>query len=431
MRFVAILLTIASTISVVAAAEDNAPGYRLAPGDRLKVTVHSQAELSGDAPIDSAGEIHLPLLDAVHVGQMTVDEARDAIVEHLRQGLIKNPSVSVSVKEFRPIFVLGDVRAPGSYPFRFGLSGLSAVALAGGIGRPDLSPAGALADLMSAEEHVRILTRKRVGLLVHLARLTAERNNRKAFDFTYKDGNIDAEELSALISEEREQLRVVLEARNSTIALIDRQRPRVKQEIATTKKQIEVEASQLELIRASVNQYNGLIKRGLGRTVTELDFQRQATDREGIISRLKGDLSRFETSLGDLDLRAQDVENARKARIAAELRDAKQKLSELDVQLPSARQLLELRQLQTGETPEGEGLAATHRLILTRAGVRQKLALAKGEDIPLEPGDIVEVARIKSDKEQASADEAAPSFSSQHKTKAASLGVESNTSAGH
>ncbi len=114
-----------------------------------------------------------------------------------------------------------------------------------------------------------------------------------------------------------------------------------------------------------MNQYNGLIKRGLGRTVTELDFQRQATDREGIISRLKGDLARLETKLGDLDIRAQDVENARQTRIAHELRAVKLKLSELDVLLPSARQLLELRQLQNGETAEGEGLVRTHCLILT------------------------------------------------------------------
>ena len=243
MRFVAILLAIVSTISVVAAAEDNAPGYRLAPGDRLKVTVHTQAELSGDASIDSAGEIHLPLLDAVHVGSMTLDEARQAIEDKLRKGLIKNPSVSVSVKEFRPIYVLGDVRAPGSYPFRFGLSGLSAVALAGGIGRPDLSPTGALADLMTAEEHVRVLTKTREGLLVRLARLTAERNNRETFDFTDKDADISADELSALIAEEREQLRVVLEAHSRTIALLDLQRPRVTEEIATTKKQINVEST--------------------------------------------------------------------------------------------------------------------------------------------------------------------------------------------
>ena len=72
--------------------------------------------------------------------------------------------------------------------------------------------------------------------------------------------------------------------------------------------------------------------------------------------------------------------------------------------LPSARELLELRRQQAEATTDGEGLTRTHRVILNRAGVRRQLQLSAGEDVTLEPGDIVEVNRLKSDAHRAGFD---------------------------
>ena len=259
-RFILSLLAIAATLIPATAAETSAEtsppasvrGYKLASGDRITVTVHGQPELSGDFLIDGSGEIHVPLLDAVKVDQSTIDEARQKLMERLATGLLKKPSVSIRVSEFRPIYVLGDVRAPGSYRFHFGLSGLSAVALAGGIGRPDLNPGGAVAELVNAEERVAVLKRNRLGLLVRRARLEAERKGQETFDFSETSNSFSDENTSALVNEEREQMRVVLQAHARTIALLDRQRPQVQSEIETTKEQIKVETNQLALIRSSL-----------------------------------------------------------------------------------------------------------------------------------------------------------------------------------
>jgi polysaccharide export outer membrane protein len=395
-----IILAVIAAIFVQAASAEPSPetqaGYRLAPGDRLTVTINGQPELSGEYLIDGAGEIHMPLINAIRVGRSTIDEARRAVTAQLVAGVLKNPSVSVRVSEFRPVYVLGDVRSPGGYPFRFGMNGMGAIALAGGIGRPDLGGAG-LADILSAEEKVKVLTLSRLGLLVRLARLESERKGDKSFEFATTSEAVSDDQIAKMVREEQEQMRVLLDAYSKTIALLERQRPQIEAEIQTTKEQLKVELTQLALIRDNLGQYNTLVKRGLGRSTTELDFQRQAADREGIISRLKGDLSRLETKLGDLDIRAQDAENARQIRIAGDVREAKTKLSEFDVLLPSARELLELRRQQAVSTTDGEGLSRTHRVMLTRVGVRRQLYLSKGEDVTLEPGDIVEVNRLKSD----------------------------------
>ena len=407
MRFPIIIALVAATFVRAAAGAEPTPvvepGYRLAPGDRITVTVNGQPELSGEYLIDGAGEIHLPLVNAIRVGRTTVDAARRAVSEQLVAGVLKNPIVSIRVSEFRPVYVLGDVRTPGSYPFRFGMNGMGAIALAGGVGRPDLGSAGH-ADILSAEEKVEVLTLSRLALLVRLARLQAERKGEKTFEVKPTAEADSGDEIARHVREEQEQMRVLLEAHGKTIALLDRQRPQVQAEVETTKEQLTVESSQLGFIRDNLKQYNTLVKRGLGRSMTELDFQRQAADREGIISRLKGDLSRLESRLGDLDIRAQEVENARQIRIASDVRDAKSKLSELDVLLPSARELLELRRQQAEATTDGEGLTRTHRVILNRAGVRRQLQLSAGEDVTLEPGDIVEVNRLKSDAHRAGFD---------------------------
>lgn len=399
MRFLLILMLLATTIVSGAAVENSPkpsePGYKLAPGDRIAVTVYGQADLSGDYLIDGAGEVHLPLMDSIRVGSGTLDDARRAITDRLAEGLLKNPTVSVRVSEYRPVYILGDVRTPGSFPFRFGMTGMSAIALAGGIGRADLG-SGSLTDIVNAEERVKILARTRLALLVRLARLAAERSGASTFDFANPEETVGDDEVAKMVDEELEQMRVLRQAHEKSIALFDRQRPQIQAEIDTTREQIKVEQSQLALIRKNLDEYNTLVKRGLGRTTTTLDFQRQAADREGIISRLKGDLARLETKLGDLDIRGQDAENTRQIRIATDMRELKTKLSELEVQLPSAQELLELRRQQAGSTVENDGVSRTHRVTLTRAGKR-RVILASGDDVTLEPGDIVEVNRLKSD----------------------------------
>src|SRR5262245_50779229 len=156
--------------------------YKLAPGDRITVTVFGQREFSGDFLIDGLGNIHLPLMGTVPVGQVTIEACEERLAERLAQGFLNNPRVSVRVSEFRPVHVLGDVRTPGAYPFRFGLSALSAIALAGGVGVSDVRPGTAMAELLAGEERVKVLEATRQSLLVREASMDAERNGGATFE---------------------------------------------------------------------------------------------------------------------------------------------------------------------------------------------------------------------------------------------------------
>src|SRR5260370_36545100 len=96
--------------------------------------VFGQADLSGDILVDGAGNILLPFIGPIEVKGLSVHECQELIHDQLANGILKQPSVSVRLNELRPLYVLGDVRVSGVYPFRYGSTVKSAVAAAGGSG---------------------------------------------------------------------------------------------------------------------------------------------------------------------------------------------------------------------------------------------------------------------------------------------------------
>jgi protein involved in polysaccharide export with SLBB domain len=107
--------------------------YRLGGGDVVHIDVFNEPELTLDAGIDGMGQINYPLLGHIPAAGMTVRELEVRLAEQLRQGYLVNPSVRVSMKRFRPIFVMGMVRRVGSHAYSPGLTVEKALAMAGGI----------------------------------------------------------------------------------------------------------------------------------------------------------------------------------------------------------------------------------------------------------------------------------------------------------
>ena len=91
--------------------------YHLDAGDRLRVVVYGQEGLTNTYAIDAGGAITMPLIGAVPArGRTTAGLAAD-IPARLRRGFIREPSVAVEVESYRPFFILGEVAAPGQYPY--------------------------------------------------------------------------------------------------------------------------------------------------------------------------------------------------------------------------------------------------------------------------------------------------------------------------
>jgi len=106
--------------------------YRLDAGDRLRVVVYGQDGLTNTYAIDAGGSITMPLIGAVPARGRTPAGLAAEISGRLRRGYIRDPSVAVEIESYRPFFILGEVAAPGQYPYVPNMSVESAVAIAGG-----------------------------------------------------------------------------------------------------------------------------------------------------------------------------------------------------------------------------------------------------------------------------------------------------------
>ncbi|MDE2570873.1 MAG: polysaccharide export protein [Sphingomonadales bacterium] len=110
-----------------------AEGYRLASGDKLKITVFDEPTLSGEFAIGVNGDITMPLVDPIRGAGQTSKALAKIIADRLAAGqYVLNPRVSVEVLEHRPFYILGEVNKPGEYPYSGDLTFEQAVALAGG-----------------------------------------------------------------------------------------------------------------------------------------------------------------------------------------------------------------------------------------------------------------------------------------------------------
>jgi polysaccharide export outer membrane protein len=111
---------------------DDTSAYRLGTGDKVRVTVFGEKDLSGDFDVNDQGVVALPLIGPTKLAGKTISEAEAQITQSYAKDYLVNPRVNVEVLNYRPFFILGEVKNPGSYPFVNGMTVVNAVALAGG-----------------------------------------------------------------------------------------------------------------------------------------------------------------------------------------------------------------------------------------------------------------------------------------------------------
>ncbi|MGB0694527.1 MAG: polysaccharide biosynthesis/export family protein [Rhodospirillaceae bacterium] len=146
-------------------------GYTLGQGDKVRVTVFGEEELSGEYSIDPTGTLSLPLVGGVQVGGLGLRQAEAAVIGLLSEGYLRDPRVSIEVLTYRPFYILGEVRNPGEYEYVEGMTVLTAVAIAGGFTyRADEDEAVVIShnDPNSEEREVKVNYRLQPGDVIRI-----------------------------------------------------------------------------------------------------------------------------------------------------------------------------------------------------------------------------------------------------------------------
>lgn len=107
--------------------------YKLGPGDRVLVTVFNEKDLSMEIRLSDAGSFLYPFIGEVVAKGMTIGDLQSFLASKLNEGYLVSPKVYVSILEYRPFFVNGEVTKPGGYAYQAGLTVRKAISLAGGL----------------------------------------------------------------------------------------------------------------------------------------------------------------------------------------------------------------------------------------------------------------------------------------------------------
>lgn len=359
----------------------------LSVGDKVTVSVFGQTDLSGDFVLDGTGSVQMPLIGRVRIAGMTPQEAEARIREGLTDGYLREAVVSLRIAELKPVYIMGEVRSPGSYPFRHGLSVLGAVALAGGYRVGDQSLSILKSEFLLAEERLRSLETSLQMLTARRVRLEAERDALKQFPQDVLDRTPGA---AQLMTGEKEIFEFQRRARDGERDLLSQQVARLESEKTALTEQGRLADQQVELTREQSSEYGKLAATGHGLRTVQVEREREYARTRSDAARIRADIAKNQTALGELTLRLKEADTAFTRRVVIELQETRQKLVETERSIPVAREIYESRRRGLVAS-EGSGGATDWDIRILRQSGLQPATIAAGFETTLRPGDIVQI----------------------------------------
>lgn len=400
----AVLCLLASCLAWSAAAARDE--YHLAAGDIVEISVARIPELQRRVAINVDGSISFPLLGTVEVAGLSLSQAQAKIQGLLANNVFQtatsntavviNPGdVTVTVAEYRPVYVDGDVSKPGEYPYRVPMTARQAIALAGGYDTVRFrmhDPFIDLADLRSEYETLWIEFAKERA---HVWRLKSELGESKNPD----DKPLAGVPLSD--SEIAEIIRVETETRSANQA--DRQKEReflrraieqASDQIATLSKQQQDEEQGVQADVEELQRDLDLSKKGMVISQRVTDARRAVLLSSTRKLQTVVELMQLKKQQDELKRKLEQVDDRRRIELLGELQDANVKLNATLAKLKGVEEKMQytglLRsQLSKGETA-GPDIAIFRK---TESGAQRLVA---DEDSELRPGDTIIVSLRRS-----------------------------------
>jgi polysaccharide export outer membrane protein len=399
--FSILLVSALSLVSTSALAE-----YRLQSGDTLEVSVAGVPDLKQRAPVGVDGDIVVPLVGQIKVSGLPLSEARATITRELSnkvyqqmandgrevKHLILPNEIGVTVAEYRPIYVNGDVAKPGEEVFRPGITVRQVIAIAGGYDQARFrltNPFVAAADFRSEYE---TLLADYAAQQVRIWRLRTELGE-TGVEYADTGTPIHGEFRDRLLYAETQHLNARMADREKDKALLrdaitkaDRQLSVLADKKKADEEESKADAEDLQKVR-------DLFQKGITATTRLSEARRAALLSSDQLLQTVVEMTNVERGRGEYSRQLEKIDNQSRIDDWRDLQDANLQLAQIGARLKGAREKLGYTGLLQSEFMQN----GRPDITVYRRGDNGTERLSAGEDFELAPGDAVEVALKKDD----------------------------------
>ncbi|MER8743744.1 polysaccharide biosynthesis/export family protein [Mesorhizobium sp. LNJC405B00] len=402
-------LTMASASLAAATAglqPSAAAEYLLGPQDKVRLKVYEWrasrdvifewTSLNDAFVVGADGTLFLPFVGQIRAQGTAPGDLARAIGDRLMQkmGLGRQPDVAVEIVQYRPFYIVGNVKAPGEFPYRPGLTVLQAVGIAGGlpIREDDISRLGR--EVISGQGEVGLLALNNVSLLGRKARLEAELASSDEISFPAElKVRASNQTVASTMDQERRIFAIRKDALTTQLRSLNDLREFLEKELDSLGQQLTFHDKQIELVQKELASVSTLVAKGLAVAPRELSL-------EGTVAQMQGDRLAAETSLlrvrqeiSKTDIEILDLGNRHASEVAESLRETQMQLNEVTSKADTAVQLLHETEIAVPALlalrQRSESAKPVFKIVRTTDSSTAELPAE--ETTPIEPGDTVKV----------------------------------------
>jgi protein involved in polysaccharide export with SLBB domain len=343
-------VALASGLASPPAAEE----YLLGPQDRVRLKVYEWrasrdmifewTALNDQFTVGADGALFLPFVGEIQAEGVRLGDLAGTIGQRLvmQMGLGRAPDVAVEVVQFRPFYIVGDVMAPGEFPYRPGLTVLQALTIGGGLRTRDDGSSRFEREVIAGQSDVDVLALSKVSLIARKARLEAELRDLGEIVFP---PFLTERQTNATIATMLDQERAVFDARkqglSTQLRALRELRTFLEKEIGSLETQLTFQDQQIALVKKELSGVSTLVDQGLAVAPREMSLERSVLEMqagrlsaETALLRARQEMSR--TDLSILELRNQHTNEA-----AQQLRETEAQLNEVERREAAAMLLLQ------------------------------------------------------------------------------------------
>ncbi|WP_173932863.1 polysaccharide biosynthesis/export family protein [Chelativorans sp. Marseille-P2723] len=354
-------------------------------------TFYQRLDLTGEYNVEMDGTIAIPLLGRFSVGGKTLEELRDEISTTFQQQIGRSGEVYVNILARQPVFVLGVVRNPGSYPFSPGMIALQAIALAGGFERlPEGAPQHM--ELRRERERLAQAMQRLKRLTAQRARLTEERDGQRvaASHPILAQAAQDADEM---LEGERSLGEVEAAVRQGEAELHGAALESARGELETLRESATLFNQQIEARTERLRVLQQMQGRGVANLEAVWGAQKDLTDLELQREQLLSAIHVAEQKVVQAELTQSKVDLEHRARITRDLVAVEDEIAGLETTITTARDMV--RTLEAAL--RGLGADDKARIEILRRTDEGVLNFVASESEELAPGDVIKVVAERLD----------------------------------